>query len=40
MEKMEHAFLKGVGYCKHCHYHYPYIGGTNINFSRRNLNKV
>jgi hypothetical protein len=39
-EIIQVAYLKGVGYCEHHHYHYPYSRGTNNNFSKRNLNEV
>jgi len=31
-EMIQTAYLKGVGYCEHWHYRYPYIGRTNNNF--------
>jgi hypothetical protein len=34
---LEFAYLKGVADYEHCHYHYPHIGRTNNNLSRRNL---
>jgi len=34
------AYLKGVGYCEHHHYHYPYVVGTKNNFLKRNLNEA
>jgi hypothetical protein len=39
-EIIQAAYLRGACYCKHHHYHYPYIGQTNNNFSKGNSNKA